>query len=380
MGLQYGGVLQTLYESREKKGIAIAFNKEAAQEIEAYLTALEEMTNAYKDNVEILKRLNEIKAKANGFLISRMDENEIISNIRKLTTLTGPSGEKLNIKSFHQARSQQIKDANVYKQKTLKRIEQTITNGVTLSQFESGNTELKAFVNSLRNIDQSLSGANLDREMKKLIQSDGFKTYQKVKDNYIREWLRPLEEELGKPVEQLSQEEMQEAIKRMKIVMNQRLNEGNLTVHPKSEAFREFNQEDHDMMNGHAKEFWLNDLLIDEFIEFTQAVLNRFTFMLDKQFLVFQFKSEPYLYLIGFSYYALSKANTGNDGNLLITPHIKAIIQSKDQSYRELSKGGFQSVGLYIDVLKETVKPFLQSLAKKINFEFSKEFKQHFRM
>lgn len=380
MGLQYGGVLQTLYESREKKGIAIAFNKEAAQEIEAYLTALEEMTNAYKDNAEILKRLNEIKAKANGFLISRMDEDEIISNIRKLTTLTGPSGEKLNIKSFHQARSQHIKDANVYKQKTLKRIEQTITNGVTLSQFESGNTELEAFINSLRNIDQSLSGVNLDREMKKLIQTDGFKTYQKVKDNYIREWLRPLQEELGKPVEQLSQEEMQEAIKRMKIVMNQRLNEGNLTVHPKSESFREFNQEDHDMMNGHAKEFWLNDPLIDEFIEFTQAVLNRFTFMLDKQFLVFQFKSEPYLYLIGFSYSALSKANTSNDGSLLITPHIKAIIQSKDQSYRELSMGGFQSMGLYIDVLKETVKPFLQSLAKKINFEFSKEFKQHFRM
>ena len=80
------------------------------------------------------------------------------------------------------------------------------------------------------------------------------------------------------------------------------MNEGNLIVHPESEKFREFNQEDHDMINGHEKAFWLNDLLIDEFIEFTKAVLNRFTFMLDKQFLVFQFRNEPYLYLIGFSY------------------------------------------------------------------------------
>ncbi len=379
MGQQFG-VMQTLYESREKKGIKLEFNAEAANEIETYLTTLEEMTEAYKDNSDIIRGLNDLKAKAKACLISHLDEKEIIESIRKLTSIEGPGGKKIDIKSFHEAKSQQIADVDVFKQRTIKRINQTIKNGISLLQWDANNKDLEGFLKDMKQIDLNLSGQDLDKKVKELIKSGGFDIYQKVKERFIKEWLLPFQEELGKPIESLSQDEMQEAMKRMKIVMSQRMKEGDLIIHPESDKFKEFNQSDHDMVNGNDKTFWLNDPLVDEFIAMTQAVLTRFTFLLDKQFLVFQFKSEPYLYLIGFSSEAFSSAEQSKDGTLLIAPHVKAIIQGKDGSYRELNKSKFDSVGLYTDVLKDTLKPFFKALSEKIQFDLSKDFQRHFRM
>ena len=101
---------------------------------------------------------------------------------------------------------------------------------------------------------------------------------------------------------------------------------------------------------------------------------------MDKQFLVFQFRQEPYLYLIGFSHNAFLKAAPAQDGTLLISPHIKVIIPGKDETYRELSKSTFPSIGLYMDVLRDTVKPFFAALGEKIEFQFSKDFQQLFHM
>lgn len=373
------GVIQTLYDSREKKGIKVKFNPQIAAEIETYLTGLEGLIETYKDKPEIVQGLSEVKVKANALLISNTPEDEIIGKIRKMTTVKGPDGRKMNITAFGKGKSLQVNDESVFKERTLKRLNQTIQNTMALMQWDSENKDLGGFLADLRNIDQNLSGRELDKLVKSIVNSEYFSAYQKSKEAYLREWLKPFQDELGKPVESLTQEELQEAMKRMKIVMKQRLNEGNLVIHPNSDDFKDFNAHDHDMVNGNEKSFWLNDLLIDEFINFTQAVLSRFTFLLDKKFLVFQFKNEPYLYLIGFSHDAFLNAEQSDDGSLLITPHAKPIMQ-RDKTYREVNKSGFPSVGLYTDVLKDTLKPFLIALAEKIGFEFSKEFKMHFRM
>ncbi len=376
---QQFGIIQTLYESREKKGINVQFNPDAAAEIETYMTGLEEMLQTYKDNEEIVRGLNEVKAKANSFLISHMPEEEIIAEIRKITTITGPGGKKMNISNFSKAKSEQIKDVNAFKQRTLRRLNQTIQNSTALLQWKQ-DTKLAEFVTELKALDQNQTGHQLDRAVREIVKAGGFSVYQKIKDEYLREWLKPFQEELGKPIESLTPEEMQEAMKRMKIVMKQRLNEGNLVVYPEADSLKDFNLKDHDMVTGHCKDFWLNDPLMDEFVNFTQAVLNRFTFMLDKQFLVFQFRNEPYLYLIGFSHESFLNAEQSEDGSLLISPHVKPIVQGKDGTYRVLSKSNFPSVGMYIDVVKDTLKPFFVALAEKVGFELSKEFKQHFKI
>ncbi|MBF0351390.1 MAG: hypothetical protein HQM11_10190 [SAR324 cluster bacterium] len=379
MGSQHTGVIQTLYESREKKGIKLQFNPETAAEIESYITGLNDMAEAYKKVPEIVQGLNELKSKANALLISHASEDEIISGIRKLTTVQGPDGQKINVSSFGKGKSQKVKDADEFKERTLKRIDQTIQNTVALMQWKSDPT-LGAFLQQARAIDRGLSGHEMDKLVKELIRSDSFQAYQSSKEAYIKEWLKPFQAELGRPIESLTEEELQEAMKRMKVVMKQRMTEGNLIVHPNPDQFKDFNMKNHDMINGYDKTFWNNDLLIDEFIAFTQGVLSRFTFLLDKQFLVFQFRQEPYLYLIGFSHEAFVNAEQLEDGNLLIAPHIKAIIPGKENTYRELNKTGFTSVGLYMDMLRETLKPFFSALAEKINFPLSKEFKQHFRI
>lgn len=377
--MQQMGIIQTLYEDRAKKGINIKFNPEAATEIESYMGGLEGMLEAYKDNAEILQGLQEIKIKANSLLISHTPEEEIIEGIREMTTITGPDGQKINIASFNKVKSEQIQDADVFKERTLKRLNQTTKNIIFLLQGKQ-NDELSKFANQLKAIDQSLPGEKLDKAVREILQSGGFGTYQAAKDEYIKEWLKPFQELLDKPITSLTQEEMQEAMKHMKIVMHQRLNEGNLVVYPDADKLQEFNMKDHDMVTGNSKVFWLNNPLMDEFVTFAQAILSRFTFMLDKQFLIFRFKSEPYFYLIGFSHEAFLKAEKGDDSSLVISPHVKAIIQGKDKAYRELNKTNFPSVGMYIGVLKDTLRPFFKALAEKIDFQFSDEFKKHFNM
>ncbi|MBF0278915.1 MAG: MmcQ/YjbR family DNA-binding protein [SAR324 cluster bacterium] len=377
--MQQRGAIQTLYEDREKKGISVKFNPEAASEIEAYMNGLEEMIEAYKDNPDIINGLHEVKVKANTLLISHTPEDEIIQGIRQMTTISGPDGKKINIANFGKGKSEQIQDVDVFKEKTLRKLNQTITNTISLLQWKE-NEGLAQFVNQLKALDQTVSGEELDKSVRNVLQSGGFNLYRTAKDEYIKEWLRPFQDLLGKPIESLTQADMQDAMKHMKIVMNQRLNEGNLVVHPNPDQLKEFNVKNHDMVHGDSQVFWLSNPLMDEFVNFTQAVLARFTFMLDKQYLIFRFKSEPYLYLIGFSNEAFLKAEKGEDSSLTISPHIKAIIQGKDKAYRELNQTNFPSVGMYIDVLKDTIKPFLTGLAEKIEFEFSPEFKKHFKM
>jgi len=375
---QFGGI-QTLYEDREKKGINVKFNPEAASEIETYMSGLEAMIKAYNDNEEIVSGLNEVKVKANALLISHLAEEDIISGIRKMTTITGPGGKKMNIAGFGQSKSEQLQDADVFKKRTLKRLNQTIQNTIALIQWKT-NDQLTEFTNQLKALDQSISGVELDKQVRDVVKSGGYKSYLSVKEDYIKEWLKPFQAELGKSIESLTPAELQDAMKHMKIVMKQRLNEGNMVIYPDADKMKEFNLHDHDMINANNEVFWIHNPLIDEFIIFTQAVLTRFTFMLDKQFLVFRFKNEPYLYLIGFSRDALLKAEQDEDSSLVISPHAKAIIQGKDKTFRELNKTNFPSIGMYIDVLKDTMKPFFISLAEKIEFEFSSEFKKHFKM
>ncbi len=377
--MQQFGVIQTLYEDREKKGITIKFNPEAATEIETYMTGLEGMLDAYQGNEEIVKGLNEVKIKANALLISHLSEEEIIKGIRDMTTIKGPDGKKMNIAGFAKAKTEQIQDADVFKERTIKRLNQTVQNTLALMQWKQS-PELGSFINELKGLDQNVSGQALDAAIREVMKLGGFKVYQAVKEEYLKEWLKPFQKELGKPIEALTQAELQDAMKHMKIVMKQRLNEGNLVIYPDSDKMKDYNLKDHDMVNGHEMTFWLNNPLIDEFVTFTQAVLTRFTFMLDKQFLVFRFRSEPYLYLIGFSNEAFLKAEKGEDSSLIVSPHIKAIVQGKDKNFRELNNTNFPSVGMYIDVLKDTIKPFLLALAEKIEFEFSQDFKKHFRM
>ncbi|MGK5091513.1 hypothetical protein WDW89_05780 [Deltaproteobacteria bacterium TL4] len=379
MGSQISGPMKTLYESREKKGIKIDFNPEVASEIENYLGGMEVMLETYQENEEIVRGLKELKAKASSLLISHSSEEEIIKGIRQLTSIKGPDGKQMNISSFGR-KSATTKDADKFKERTVKLLKQTNQNTIALMQWDSKNKELAKFLGVIKEIDLNIPPIELDKKVKELLKSDGFRAYQAVKESYIKEWLKPFQEELGKPIEALSQEELQEAMKRMKIVMKQRMTEGNLIVTPDSEKFKDFNVHDHDLVNGNEKKFWLNEILIDEFIAFTQAVLTRFTFLLDKQFLVFQFRNEPYLYLIGFSHDAFINAEQGADGTMIISPHVKPIIPGKDKTYRELSQTTFPSVGLYTEMCRETLKPFFMSLGEKIGFVFSKEFKQHFRM
>lgn len=374
---QQFGMLQTLYESRERKGIRIKFNNSAAHEIDNYLSGLENVIQEYKNDPEIMGGLNELKSKANAILISNTPEEEILNEIRKMTTITGPDGKKLSI---IRKKSEKLDNEDVFKQRALKRLNQTKQNSVALMQWKPDNPELGKFLKDLQQVDTNMPARELDRVIKSLVNNPGFKSYQSTKDAYLKEWLKPFQAELGKPIEALSQEELQEAMKRMKVMMNQRMTEGNLIVYSKSDEMREFNQKDHDMVNGNERTFWLNDMLIDEFIGFTNAVLSKFTFLLDKQYLIFQFKNEPYLYLIGFSQQALTNAIPSDDGSLLIAPHVKAIIQGKDKHFRELAKENFPSVGLYIDVIKDTLKPFFRALAEKVEFQLSKDFQQHFRM
>lgn len=373
------GVIQTLYDDREKKGISVKFNPEAATEIEGYMEGLEEMLDAYRENPEILQGLQEVKIKANTLLISHTPEEEIIEGIRKMTTITGPDGGKINIAHFSKAKAETLEDAEVFKARTLKRLNQTMKNTLSLLQWRQ-NDELADFANELRSIDQTLPGEALDKVVREVLQAGGFGIYQATKDAYIKEWLKPFQELLGKPITSLTPEEMQDAMKHMKIVMRQRLKEGNMVIYPDADKMQEFNMKDHDMVTGDSKVFWLNNPLMDEFVTFTQAVLARFTFMLDKQFLIFRFKGEPYLYLIGFSHEAFLKAEKGEGNSLVVSPHVKAIIQGKDKAFRELNQTNFPSVGMYIDVLKDTLKPFFVSLAEKVEFEFSNEFKKHFKI
>ncbi len=373
------GSIQTVYEDREKKGISVKFNPEAASEIEAYMDGLEEMMEAYMDNKEIINGLREVKVKANALLISSTPEDEIIQGIRQMTTISGPNGEKINIAGFGKAKSEQIQDVDFFKEKTLRKLNQTIKNTIFLLQWQEDEA-LSEFVNQLKELDQTISGHELDIEIREILQLGGFNIYQRAKDEHIKEWLRPFQDLLGKSIESLTQEEIQDAVRRTKIVMHQRLNEGNLAVYPDPDKLKEFNVKNHDMVHGDSEIFWLSNPLMDEFVTFIQSILARFTFMLDKQYLIFRFKNEPYLYLIGFSNEAFLKAEKGEGSSLVISPHVKAIIQGKDKAFRELNKSSFPSVGMYIDVLKETLKPFFIGLSEKIDFDFSDDFKRHFKM
>ncbi len=377
---QQFGYIQSLYESREKQGVTFKFNPQAASEIEQYLGGLNAMIEKYKDQEEIHKGLIKLRASATSTLISAKPEEEILAEIRQLTTIQGPDGQKINISHFTKGnQAEKIADAEVFKQKTQKRITQTMNNAIFLLQWKEDESVSK-LVEMLKTIDMEQSAEQLNDKVQALVRDPLFQSYQTLKESYLKTWLQQFQGDIDKPIESMSMEDMQQVSKRIKMMMNQRMKEGNLIVCAESDKMKHFNETNHDLLHSENKTFWLNEPLVNEFIELSKAALNRFTFMLDKHYLIFQFRDEPCLYLIGFSEQSFSEAQPNENHEILLTPHVKPIIKTPQNTEKELRQDSFPSMGMYIDVVKDTVKPFFRALAAKVEFELSKEFKQHFRI
>lgn len=206
--------------------------------------------------------------------------------------------------------------------------------------------------------------------------------YNDKKKAFLLEWLKPYLAQLDKPIEQMSEEEFQAALKKVERLRETRLEEmTHLMVDSDREPFRVYNHKMNPLINGRDETFWGGAEVRDEFIALMSKLISRFSFTLEDRYLIFRTKDGGFCYLIGFADEAFDLAITTKDGKLGLFPHLRVFVRNEADAYAEITMEFYnRNAKAYYSTLKTAVVPFLSASAVMVEEELSDTLKSAFHM
>ncbi|MBI4084042.1 MAG: hypothetical protein HY423_15675 [Candidatus Lambdaproteobacteria bacterium] len=373
----------TVYEGEDAGTVGFQRRPEIEEDVVAYLDAVVQLKQDFKDDAKVAEGLREIELKLKALRVSQEPEAELRAKLKALAEVPFGQGKTLRLDAFRKtAAKSQLEGPEEYLAQVQRLVRNTEGNLAHLLLTFPNDTILQRFMESIKKLDLEGDYKVLRNSMVDLGKSPLLWHYNEKKKEFLIEWLRPFQDALGKPLHELTPEEFQEALKKVEQLRNIKLHElTNLEQVRERAPYRAYNRTMHEVMNGKNREFWGSSEVRDEFIALMGKVVTRFSFSLEERFLLFRTKDGGFMYLVGFADEAFDEALVLKDGKLAMYPHLKVFLKADKDEYAEIVPASYHgNMGAYYTALKTAVVPFLAAVAVMVEFELSPKLKEAFDM
>ena len=376
------GAIQTHYESTDAGTLAFDRNEAVEDEVLSCLEIVRQIRKDYKGVAAVQSGLEGIEAKLQNLRTSTAPEEQIREQLNELMKVPLGEDKSLRLDTFRKSGAKAtVRSEEEYIEQVGKMVRNTANNTALLMLTYQNDTVLEALIKQLGEIDFSSYKA-LRHKMGELSESPHLWHYNEKKKAFLVEWLLPFQDQLGKPIEAMTEEEFQAALKKVEALRDQKLEEmTHLMVDADREPFRAYNRTMNPVINGKDDTFWGGTETRDEFIGLMNKLISRFSFSLEDRYLIFRTKDGGFCYLIGFADEAFDLAVTTADGKLGLYPHIKVFVDGGEGDYKELTlESSSSNAKVFYNSLKTAVVPFLRAAAVMVETELSDEMKGAFDM
>ncbi len=377
------GRFETYYAKEDSGKVAFELRKDCLEDIQKYIDLIDEIKKSEDIGKTAEPALDEVRYQIESLKYTDIPAEEVKKKLNKYSRVPLGDGKFIHLSSFLASTGEQrvVKTEEEYIQQVKKMVDNTKSNLTNLLIFREEDEHLKGFFDELQVIEKSTNYSDVKQRMDHLTMSGIIKHYNEIKLEFLRKWLAPFEEKLGKSISEMSSKEMQEALGQVENLKKKELEQVGIRINAETpDVFRPYNKEKHELMNGDTTEFWGFPEQRDEFVELVKKIINRFSFKLETHYLVFESADKKMAYLVGFPDDAFSQQKKLKDGGVGLTPHLKVLIANKSGEFQELRKDDMEKPSEYYRVLKTAVVPFLASLSMMVDAPLSKEFKDAFDM
>jgi len=374
---------QTVYDKPDAGAIAFQSREEVGPQIDALLETVRDLQQEYKEDSQIAEALHEIELKLQALRLSNEPLETIQQKLQSLTEVPFGADKKLNLAAFRKkSASGPLANETEYVAHVKKLVRNTLGNLSQLLVNYPDDAILQRFLKELQELKPDGEYRAVKLQMDKFGKSPQLWHYNEKKKDFLLEWLKPFQAELGKALDKMTAEELQEALKKVEMLRETKLETmTNLTQEKERGPWRGFNKDMHAVMNGKNKDFWGGAETRDEFIRLMSKIISRFAFNLEDRFLVFRTKDGGFSYLVGFADDAFNEALNIEGGKLALYPHLKTFLHGGDSKFHEIEQKDYPGdTSAYFRALKTAVVPFLTSISVMVEFELSKQIKESFDM
>ena len=373
---------ETVYDDAQGGSVTFDASQVASEEIQEYTQVIHQLLEDYKKDPDMVEGLRQVERKIQALRIAQHTPEEIHKRLEQLISVPIASGKTLRLDAFRKKASKaQFTDGEEYRTRVKKLVRNTINNVNHLMLSFPEDMILERFLRDLKALDLGGQVRDVRGLMNDVGKSPQLWHYNEKKKEFLLEWLRPYQEQFGKPISELSDEEIQAAIKKVDQLREVKLQElTHLTQEKDHDRFRKENRTMHKIINGKNPDFWGGIETRNEFIRLVNKLLAKFTLTLEDGFLVFKTKDHGFAYLVGFADEAFDQVEE-IDGKLAVVPHVKPFLKGADGEYMEISQSAYgKNTPGYYRGLKTAVVPFLGAMAVMLEEVLSPDIKAAFDM
>lgn len=373
----------TLYDDADAGTLSFARREDIEEEVVAYIEIVAQLKQDYAEDPQVVDGLRELESNLGILRISTDSEEALREKLQALIEVPIAEGKKLHLNAFRKSSAKAVvKDEAAYRARVKKLVVNTQNNLTHLLLTWPDDGILKRFLKDLSELDMENDVAAVKSFMDNLGKSPNLWHYTEKKKDFLMEWLRPFQEHFGKPIEELSAEELQASVQKVEELRNSKLEDmTHLVATGERDEFRPHNRAMHPIMNGKNEEFWGSAEVRGEFIAIMNKMITRFSLNLDERFLLFKTKDEGFAYLVGFADDAFSDVVEVKEGELGIYPHLKVFLKGGEGQYNEIQPQAYAgNTSAYYKALRTAAVPFLSSMAVMLEIPLSPMIKEAFDM
>ena len=370
------------FESSSAGTLAFEVNLPLEKKISSCIELVVQLRKDYEGQTGITEGLEGIESELRELRVSKSSEEEIHTRLESLMEVSLGEGKTIRLDAFRQSAAQSsLKSEEDYVTQVGRMLRNTRNNVAMLMLQDQDDEVLTGFMRNLEAITET-DYKPLKSLMGELAKSPELSHYNEKKKSFLADWLRPFQDMLDLPIDQMTEEEFQEALGKVEELRNNKLEEmTHMMVESDRKPFYRHNRTMSPLINGKDDTFWGGPEVRDEFLELMNRLITRFSFSLEDRFLIFRTKERGFTYLFGFADEAFDEGITTADGKISLCPHLKVFLQLRADEYSELTLEMYnRNAKAYYSSLKTAVVPFLQSAATMVETELSEDIKRAFDM
>lgn len=382
MAAENKSTFTTIYEDEKAGAVAFDAADGPAAAIQSRLALVKQMREDYKDDAAITQGLKEIETKLGTLRFSKDPEEAIFKQLESLMQVPIGGDKSLRLEAFRRSAAKAQVAGNAEYLDRVKRLVKNTMNNLTLLLITwPDDAILQRFLEDLKSVDFKLPHDALREKMDGVGKGPQLWHYNQKKKQFLADWLRPFQADLGMKIEAMTEEQFQAALKQVEGIREKKLKEGGaLVVEKEKEPYAAYNRSMHTVLNGKFKDFWGSNEVRDEFIALLDKLITRFSFNLQDRYLLFKTSDGGFLYLVGFADEAFDNPVALENGKLGLFPHMKVFLK-RGEEFQEIQPGNYTvNKQAYFRTLKTAVVPFFAAVAPMLEHKLSDEIKSAFDM
>lgn len=210
-----GGGITTLYE--EGAGTLVFTRREEIDaEVLAYIDIIDQLKADYADDPQVVTGLADLESSLAALRVSTESEEALKKKLLALVEVPIAEGKTLHLDAFRKSTTTTtLKDSEAYRDRVKKLVANTEGNLTHLLITWPDDNIMQRFLKDLTELDMDGEIGQIKSYMDTLGKSPQLWHYTDKKKEFLVEWLRPFQEQFGKPIEQLSEEELQASIQKV---------------------------------------------------------------------------------------------------------------------------------------------------------------------